>query len=235
MRDAATDPTDAASLDAAPTGGVEQTTWQHLADADPIEVRDPLAELLGVVPAGDPLVVSFADAVLQAGHACPAVAGAYRSTQLALDELYKQATPVRSRIQVVVGGDPADPGLGPMANVVSHVTGADRETGFTGFGGYGGRQDLLSFGDLDGPGRTVEFSRTDTEQAVRVSFAPGAVGVAPPDGGDGGVTDLLPKLVAGEATDAERDQFQDEWHTRVQRVLDATPGEDSPFTLHALE
>ncbi|MFB6269777.1 MAG: hypothetical protein ABEH83_07525, partial [Halobacterium sp.] len=228
--DSATPTTDEPSS-AAPESGVQRTDWQHLADADPIEVRDPLAELLGVVPDGEPLAVSFADVVLKAGHACPAVAGAYRATQLALDELYTEGTPVRSRIAVVVGGDPSDPGLGPMANVVSHVTGADRETGFAGFGGYGGRDDLLSFGEVDGPGRSFEFSRTDTGESVCVSFAPDAVGVAPPDDDGGGVTDLIPQLVAGEATPEQREQFHDQWHSRVQRVLDAEPGPDSPFTL----
>lgn len=217
--------------DPAPRRGTERTNFQHLADADPIAVRDPLAEVLGVVPEGDPLVVGFPEVVLAAGHACPAVAGAYRATQLALDDLYPDALPVRSDIAVEVGGEPDDHGLGPMANVVSHVTGADRETGFTGFGGYGGRENLLSFTDLDGPGRTFAFHRLDTDDSVRVSFAPGAVGMSPPGEGGGSVTDLIPKLVAGEASDAERRRFYDQWHNRVQRVLRATPGEDSPFTL----
>ncbi|MCG1002489.1 MULTISPECIES: FmdE family protein [Halobacterium] len=214
-----------------PSSGTARTNWQHLADADPIAVRDPLAELLGVVPDGDPLVVGFPEVVLAAGHACPAVAGAYRATQLALDDLYPDSLPVRSDVAVEVGGEPDDHGLGAMANVVSHVTGADRETGFTGFGGYGGRENLLSFTDLDGPGRTFAFHRLDTDDSVRVSFAPGEIGMSPPGESGGSVGDVIPKLVAGDATDAERDRFHDQWHDRVQRVLDATPGEDSPFTL----
>jgi hypothetical protein len=223
LLDSATDPT--------PRRGTERMNWQHLGDADPIAVRDPLAELLGVVPEGDPLVVGFPEVVLAAGHACPAVAGAFRATQLALDDLYPDDLPVRSDVAVEVGGKPDDHGLGPMANVVSHVTGADRETGFTGFGGYGGRENLLSFTDLDGPGRTFVFHRLDTDDSVRVSFAPGAVGTSPPRADGDSVTDLIPKLVAGEASDAERRRFYDQWYNRVQRVLRATPGKDSPFTL----
>ncbi|NIB98968.1 hypothetical protein [Halobacterium sp. R2-5] len=214
-----------------PTSGTARTNWHHLADADPIELRDPLAELLGVVPDGEPVAVGFPDVVLAAGHACPTVSGAYRSTQLALDDLYGDELPVRSDIEVTVGGEPDDHGLGPMANVVSHLTGADRETGFAGFGGYGGREDLLSFEPLDGPGRTFEFRRRDTDEAVRVSFAPHAAGISPPGEGETSVTDTIPKLVAGEATDAERGEFHEQWHDRVQRILDAEPGEDSPFTL----
>jgi hypothetical protein len=207
-----------------------RTQWQRLVDADPIKIRDPLAELLGMVSEGEPLVVTFADAAKHAGHACPAVAGAYRSTQLALEELYPDAYPVRSDIAVVVESDPKAMGVGPMASVIGHITGAARETGFTGFGGYGGRKNLLSFEEPSGLGRAFTFTRMETDETVRVSFTPGTVGVAPPGGGDS-TADLIPRLIAGEASDKERSAFYDGWHGRVQRVLDATPGPDSPFTV----
>lgn len=210
------------------------TPWQRLANADPIEIRDPLAELLGMVPPGEPLVVTFADAAKHAGHACPAVAGAYRSTQLALAELYPNAYPVRSDIAVIVDDDPEAMGVGPMASVISHITGAARETGFTGFGGYGGRKNLLSFSESSGRDRSFAFTRMDTDETVRVSFSPGTVGVAPPGGGDS-TADLIPRLVAGEASDEERQEFYDGWHGRVQRVLDASPGPNSPFTVEIVD
>jgi hypothetical protein len=212
------------------TTDADTTPWQRLADADPIRVRDPLAEVLGMVPEGEPLVVTFPEVAKAAGHACPAVAGAYRATQLALDELYPESTPVRSEVSVRVGGEPEQPGLGPMANVIRHVTGAADETGFAGFGGYGGRDDLLSFGEVPGPGRSFAFTRADTDETVRVSFDPSATGVEPEDGG-GSPMQAVGKLVAGEASDAEREQFYDRWHGRVQRVLDAPAGDGSPFTL----
>ena len=55
-------------------------------DADPIEIRDPAAEALGVLDPGDPFVVTYADAVKASGHSCPTTSGAYRIAQLGLDE-----------------------------------------------------------------------------------------------------------------------------------------------------
>jgi len=214
------------------TTAAEGTPWRWLADAGPIEVRDPLAELLGMVPEGKPLVVTFAEVATAAGHACPAVAGAYRSTQLALDALYPESTPVRSEVSVVVGGERDDPGLGPMANVVRHVTGAADETGFGGLAGCGGRQDLMSFGEVPGPGRSFEFSREDTGEAVRVSFEPSAAGG---DGGGGNSMQDAASVVQGEATETERERFREQWHGRVQSVLDASPGDGSPFTVERVD
>jgi hypothetical protein len=211
----------------------DATPWRRLADADPIHIRDPLAELLGMVPEGEPLVVTFADVATAAGHACPAVAGAYRSTQLALAELYPESTPVRCDVSVVVGGERDDHGVGPMANVIRHVTGAADETGFAGLAGCGGRQDLMSFGEVPGPGRSVEFTREDTDETVRLSFDPSATGVDPDDGG-GAPMQAAASIVQGEASEAEREQFHEQWHSRVQRVLDAEPAEDSPFTVERL-
>jgi|GEM_PF-268783 len=252
-------PTDSDATDAGITNPssrslsrLDERPWERLATADPIAVRDPLAEVLGMVPEGDPLTVTFAEVAKAAGHACPAVSGAYRATQIGLDALYPDALPVRSEIAVTVYGSPDEPGLGPMASVVTQITGAADETGFGGFGGYGGRTNLREFDpDTDtGPGRTFEFRRTDTDDAVRVTFDPSAVGMHPDKHGDGpgsndgtdaggsggsggsaGPMAMLPKLVAGDATDAERERFLDTWHGRVQRILESEPGEQSPFTL----
>lgn len=205
----------------------DTTQWKRLADADPIRIRDPLAELLGMVPDGEPLVVTFPDVAKAAGHACPAVAGAYRSTQLALERLYPDETPVRSRIDVTVGGEPDDPGLGPMANVICHVTGAADETGFGGFNGYGGRKEMLSYDDIDAPGRAFRFRRTDTDESVLVTFDPSATGVDPDDGG-GTPMDAISKLVSGDASPEEAQAFYSTWHDRVQRILTA-PADSGPF------
>lgn len=107
-----------------------------------------------------------------------------------------------------------------MVNVIRQVTGAADETGFAGFGGFGGREDLLSFGDVDGPGRAFRFDRTDTDDAVVVSFDPAATGVDPEDGG-GAPMQKLSAVVSGEASTEEREAFHEQWQDRVQRILDA--------------
>lgn len=208
----------------------DQTPWSRLADAESIEIRDPLAELLGMVPDGDPLAVTFADVAKAAGHACPAVSGAYRSTQLALDELYPESYPVRSDINVVVGDAPDAAGFGPMANVIRHITGAADETGFSGFNGFGGRDNHLSFEETPGPGRSFEFTRVDTEETVRITFTPAAM--KPESANESPeVTEQIGRLINGDLSDEERDAFYETWHTQVQMILQADPGPDTPFTL----
>lgn len=216
-----------------PVQPTDETPWQHLASTEPIRIRDPLAEVLGMVPGHEPLVVTFADVAKAAGHACPAVAGAYRSTQLAIERLYPDDYPVRSYIEVTAGGKPNDSGLGPMANVIRHITGAADETGFAGFGGFGGRDDLLSFGDVDAPGRAFRFERTDTDTAVVVSFDPSTTGVDP-DAGGGAPMQALSKIVAGTANEDEASGFRKQWHGRVQRILDAS-ADGSQFTVEKIE
>jgi hypothetical protein len=157
------------------------------------------------------------------------VAGAYRSTQLALERLYPDELPVRSEIAVTVGGEPGDSGLGPMANVIRHITGAADETGFAGFGGYGGRENLLSFDDVAAPGRAFRFERTDTGAAVVVSFDPSSTGADPGPGG-GAPMQTIGDVVSGDADDEKTASFRDQWHNRVQRILEA-PADGGPFSV----
>ena len=72
---------------------------------------------------------------------------------------------------------------------------------------------LLEFGDLDGDGPTVELERTDTGEAVRVTYH---VGDVP---GTGPAARHLEKLIAGTATAEERAAFAEAWHARVETVL----------------
>ena len=51
-------------------------------DAEPIRIRDPVAEALGVLEDGDPFVITYEDVVKAAGHSCPTASGAFRIAQL---------------------------------------------------------------------------------------------------------------------------------------------------------
>ena len=86
--------------------------------AEPIKIKDPLAVVLGAVDKGEVFIFTYADAVKFAGHSCPAVAGAYKSTQLALKALYGDEAPVRGNIKVTFKGSVEYKVNGPISQVV---------------------------------------------------------------------------------------------------------------------
>jgi len=207
-----------------PTSTDAGTDWQIEYDADPIGIRDPVAEALGVLAPGGSFVVTYADAVKEAGHSCPTASGAYRITQLGLDALYPDDDPVRSEIEVQAAGPRDDATYGVMSRIVSYITGAAEEDGFGGLaGGYGGRRDLLHFDafDPDTPEPTFRFRRTDTDETVEVTYHVSDV----PDGGP--AIGNLQRILDGSTSDEQREDFAEAWHRRVQVVL----SDDSLFTV----
>ena len=197
-------------------------------DVDPIRIRDPVAEALAVLDPGEPFVVTYADVVKAAGHSCPTASGAYRSSQRGLDALYPDTFPVRSNIEVGVPGPRDDPSYGVMARIVSYVTGAAGADGFGGLaGGHGGRRNLLTFDafDHDGADPTVRFRRTDTGEAVEVTYHVSDV----PDSGP--AMGYLQQILGGSASDDQREAFAEAWHGRVRAVL----SDDSLFTVESID
>ncbi len=212
-----------------PTHDSDQTNWNvEYENVAPIRIRDPVAEALAVLEPGEPFVISYADVVTEAGHSCPTASGAFRIAQLGLAELYPdpEEYPVRGDVEVTAGGPRDDPTYGVMSRIVSYVTGAAEEDGFGGLaGGYGDRKHYLHFGEADGADPTFTFERTDTGDAVRVTYHVGEV----PDGGP--ATQYLGKLIDGTATDEERVAFTEAWHDRVRAVLT----DDDLFTVMRVE
>ncbi|REA00950.1 hypothetical protein DEQ92_19350 [Haloferax sp. Atlit-6N] len=203
------------------------TDWQVDYDGDPIEIRDPVAEALGVLTPGDPFVVTYTDAVKEAGHSCPTASGAYRIVQLGVDALYPDEYPIRSEIEVQAAGPRDDAAYGVMSRIISYVTGATEDDGFGGLaGGYGGRRNLLHFDafDPDTAAPTFRFRRTDTDETVEVTYHVGDV----PDGGP--AIGNLQEILDGSASNQQREAFADAWHHRVQVVLN----DDSLFTVEAV-
>ncbi|MDS0296844.1 MULTISPECIES: hypothetical protein [Haloferacaceae] len=215
--------TNSTSTDATPTG----TDWQVDYEVDPIEIRDPVAEALGVLEPGDPFVITYADAVKEAGHSCPTASGAYRIVQFGLDALYSDDYPVRSEIEVQAAGPQDDAAYGVMSRIISYVTGATEDDGFSGLaGGYGGRRDLLVFDafDPDTAEPTFRFRRTDTDETVEVTYHVSDV----PDGGP--AIGNLQGILDESASHQHREAFADAWHRRVQTVL----SDDTLFTVEAV-
>jgi hypothetical protein len=182
-----------------------------LGRAPTLELRDPLAETLGVLEPGETLSYSYEDTVKLSGHSCPTVAGAYLMTVAALRELYPDGPAVRGEIAVTVGGEPEDGSAGPMAQVIALLTGAATETGFQGLMGRFARAALLRF-DPASEG-TIRFQRRDTGATVDASFDPSSVPGSPALG------ILLAAVLSGRATADDRRRFGELWQERVERIL----------------
>jgi hypothetical protein len=205
-----------------------EENWAVDYDVEPIRIRDPVAEALAVLDPGDPFVVTYEDVVKAAGHSCPTASGAYRIVQLGLDALYPDDLPVRSEVEVLAAGSRDDVTYGVMARLISYVTGAAQEDGFGGLGGsYGDRQNMLAFDafDPDSAAPTFRFRRTDTDDAVEVTYHVSDV----PEGGP--ALGNLQEIIDGTASEDDRKLFAETWHGRVQAVL----SEDSLFTVTTFE
>lgn len=202
------------------------TDWQiDYDDPGPIRIRDPVAEILGVLPQGEPFSIDYRDVIRHAGHSCPAASGAYRITQVGLDALYPDSLPVRSDVAVTAAGEEGQHPYGVISGIISHITGASDTRGFHGLGdGFGNRQGLLTFGGFDADDVAFEFRRVDTGKAVRVTYH--LSDVPRPDG-----LGYLGAVLEGEADEEAVAAFRSAWHERVQEVLD---GEDL-FTVEEVD
>lgn len=206
------------------TANYTETNWAVEYDVDPIRVRDPVAEALGVLDQGNPFVIPYRDVVKAAGHSCPTASGAFRIAQIGLDALYPDSVPVRSDIEVRAAGPSDDATYGVMGRLISYVTGAAQEDGFGGLGGgLGNRRHLLQFDafEPDTPSPTFRFYRTDTDETVEVAYHVSDV----PDGGP--AMGHLQQIIEGSASQEQRATFDEAWHGRIQAVL----SDDSLFSV----
>lgn len=183
---------------------------EFFAAAPAIRLRDPLAAFLGAA-AGGVIEYGYADVVKLAGHSCPTVASAYLMTRAALRRLYPDDLPERGGVRVAMP-QPAHEGVsGVMGNVISMLTGAAGEGGFHGIGGRFDRRELLVFGD--GAADAIVFRRLDNGAAVSAAAHPERVP------GDPRVRELLPRCLAGTASEEQAALFGSLWQERVRRLL----------------
>lgn len=175
-----------------------------------ITLHDPLAEFLGAADHGR-IDYGYVDAVKLAGHSCPTVAGAYLMTLKALNRLYPDDTPERGGVRVEFGTPQSDGVTGVIAAVAGLLTGAAGEGGFKGLAGRFSRRNLLRF--AAGAASEVRFIRLDSGAHVTITYHPEAV-PAPPE-----LQALMPKLLTGSASPAERETFGRLWQMRVKHIL----------------
>lgn len=208
-----------------------KTRWRQdfFSEVEPIRLTDPLSHVLGAQNEGEPFVFTYGDAVKLAGHSCPAVSGAYKLTAKALKTLYGEETPVRSEIRVLVKGGPEDLAYGPQAQVISLITGASGVTGFKGLGGRYSRKNKLRFDPADMQFNTFIFQREDTQDAVKVTYDPQALG---PD--DPRMSELAPLVISGAASPDEKDEFVSLWQGKVRKILLEDENYPGLFTVEEL-
>ena len=191
--------------------------------AEPIKIKDPLAVVLGAMDKGGVFVFTYADAVKFAGHSCPAVAGAYKSTQLALKALYGEEAPVRGNIKVTFKGSVEYKVNGPICQVVTLITGASAESGFKGLGTVGkyGRYNLMTFNKelLPDPKATCAmiFQRVDSGKKIEVTYSVESVLV------NERIDKLMPLVISGKASEEESKEFGNLWQERVKTILLSPP------------
>lgn len=186
---------------------------------EPIKVKDPLAVILGAIDKDAVFTFTYADAVKFAGHSCPAVAGAYKSTLMALKLLYGDEVPVRGNIKVTFKGDIDYKVNGPISQVVTFITGAASESGFKGLGPANkyGRYNLMTFHSDQKPDPkaicSITFQRTDTNKTVEVTYYAGLVP------GSERLDKLMPLVISGKSSVDESREFGDLWQERVKTIL----------------
>lgn len=187
--------------------------------AEPIKVKDPLASMLGAMEKGEVFVYTYADAVKFAGHSCPAVAGAYKSTQIALKALYGDEIPVRGNIRVTFQGGIDHKVNGPISQIVTMITGAATEGGFKGFGPVGKyeRRNLMTFDKDHTPDPiatcAITFQRIDNGKKIEVMYC---VEHVP---GSERMDKLTPLVLSGKASEDESKEFGNLWQERVKTIL----------------
>lgn len=187
--------------------------------AEPIKVKDPLASMLGSMDKGEVFVYAYTDAVKFAGHSCPAVAGAYKSTQMALKTLYGDEVPVRGNIKVTFKGGVDYKVNGPVSQVVTMITGAAAESGFKGFGTTGKyeRRNLMIFDKDHTPDPiatcSIIFQRVDNGKKVEVLYCTDHVPT------NERMDKLTPLVLSGKASEDELKEFGDLWQGRVKTIL----------------
>ncbi len=175
-----------------------------------ILLYDPLADFLGAVQSGV-MEIAYIDVVKFAGHSCPTVAGAYLMAKVGLEQLYKDAMPIRGEIKVMLKGKKSDGVNGVIGNTIAFICGVSDEAGFKGIGGKFSRAFKLEYGaKIEGE---VRLQRLDNGAFIDISYDPSIV---PPDPK---MKELMVKLQSGQANIEDRKEFQTLWQERVEKIL----------------
>nr|WP_199678868.1 hypothetical protein [Salinisphaera sp. LB1] len=192
-----------------------------------MQVRDPLAQLLGATDTGL-IEYRYEDAVRLAGHSCPTVAGAFLAGRAALAALYPGGPAERGAIAVHMPAPATHGTVGVVAQIFTLLTGAAGDGGFRGIGGRFARNGLLSFAtSATSEENTVCVTRVDTAAAVAVAFHVDAVPVT------ANLHELMALVMQNRADAEQQAAFGAAWQDRVRRML--TEHADDPAVIRVTD
>lgn len=178
-------------------------------DIEKITLQDNLAGFLGAAQNGI-LEFEYIDLVKTAGHSCPTVLGAFLMTREALKALYKEELPQRGQIKIEFAQKVQEGVTGVIANVITNITGATKDTGFKGLNGNHNRNELMFFDqDITSNAR---FTRLDINTSVDVFYNPNVV---PSDEKMGQLMEMCMKNIASME---EKKEFGKLWQERVRQI-----------------
>jgi len=179
-------------------------------EIETIKLQDDLSDFLGAFENGI-LEFTYLDVVKTAGHSCPTVLGAYLMTKEALKALYKDEIPKRGEIKIEFKERSTEGVAGVIANVITNITGACKDTGFKGIAGKFDRNYLLKF-ESDIGNASARFTRVDTNESVDVIYDPS---LFPPQSN---MKELMQKSMQGIANEQEKKEFAKLWQERVETI-----------------
>ena len=139
-----------------------------------IQIYEPFAEFLGASREEYFFDLSLLDAVRFAGHACPAMVGAFMVSRHAVSQLFPESKIcTRGDVQIEMRNDVNEGATGPISNIFSFVFGAFEKSGFGGLRGKDFvRRDLLKYNGPQVPEGTCRFIRLSTQKTVDVFYRP---------------------------------------------------------------
>ena len=177
-------------------------------EVEHIILKDELSKFLGASEEGI-IDISYLDIVKMAGHSCALVSGSYLMALKGLQELYGTELPERGGIKVELRESLNEGNTGVSAQVLSNITGATSDTGFSGIHGKYNLRGLLFYGaDIQS---NVRFTRLDTNKSVEVSYLPKKV-VNPGD--------IMQSTFGPDATEESKKDFPKQWQEMVKTIFD---------------
>jgi hypothetical protein len=147
-------------------------TAQDLA-AHQIKIHEPFAKFLMSDSEEFDFTISLLDVVHFAGHACPAMVGAFFISQRAVQELFPETkTCIRGRVAIDIPSSVEQGATGPISNVFSMIFGSWEKSGFGGLKGNFVRRGLLRYNADDVPQGVFRFRDLRTKAFVDISYDP---------------------------------------------------------------